>query len=102
MEKQVLSYDERRQALLADGLLIEQIRQRDVAALGELYDRYSPLVYTVTLRITLSDAAAEELLIDVFSTAWHATEQHQRFASTAHWLLDICCRTHAAMAPLAR
>ena len=58
----------------ADRVLIAQIHGRDYSALGVLYDRYGALIYTLALRVTDSEAAAEALVGEVFSKCWHSSE----------------------------
>jgi len=58
----------------ADRALIAQISARDSDALGALYDRYGALIYTLALRITANQPAAEALVGEVFTLCWHATE----------------------------
>ncbi|MEV4613829.1 sigma factor [Kitasatospora sp. NPDC049258] len=52
----------------------EQVRQRlldgEESALGELYDRYAPLVHGLAWRITDDQDAAEQLTREVFGTLW--------------------------------
>lgn len=42
----------------------------DEQVLGELYDRFSPLVYGVALRVTRSREAAEDVTQEVFTSLW--------------------------------
>ena len=49
-----------------DSQLIEQVREGDLEALGELYDRYRLRVYRTALAITRDTAAAEDILQDCF------------------------------------
>lgn len=51
--------------------VIEGIRCRQIAALGELYDRCAPLVYGLATRITGSQAAAENVTQNLFEDCWH-------------------------------
>ncbi len=50
--------------------LIAEIARFKSRALEELYDRYSPIVYTVAKKIAPDDKAAEEVVVDVFSLVW--------------------------------
>lgn len=50
--------------------LAERLKQRDGAALAELYDLYGGLVYSVALRIVRSPGDAEEVTQEVFLYAW--------------------------------
>lgn len=50
--------------------LVSAIRSGDEKAMGELYDRYSGIVYAVALRVLGDAAAAEDVLQDVFMQLW--------------------------------
>jgi len=58
-----------------DWSLLLRIRQRDEAALSELYDRYSGLVYSQAHRILRDAGAAEEVLQDLFYQVWRTAER---------------------------
>ena len=49
-----------------DFVLLERIGARDAAAVGELYDRHSRLLYGLILRILRDRGEAEEILQEVF------------------------------------
>lgn len=53
-----------------DGDLIRRLRQRDPDVLGELYDRYGRIAYTVILRIVRDQAVAEDLVQESFLRVW--------------------------------
>ena len=53
-----------------DAALAAGVRAGDSAALAQLYDRYSSLVYAVALRVLADTAAAEDILQDVFMQLW--------------------------------
>ncbi len=74
----------------SDETLIQLIARSQESALGELYDRYSRLVYSVALN-TLGDAPrAEEVTQDVFERVW---EKARTFDATqgrvVNWLTSI-------------
>lgn len=73
-----------------DAHILGRIQTKDEAALGELYDRYSPLLFPLLLRMTEERGAAEEILQDVFLTVWRssATWDPQR-GSVRAWLVTI-------------
>ena len=50
--------------------LMRRIADQDEAALATLYDRYSSLVFSLTLRIVKERQEAEDLLQDVFLQVW--------------------------------
>lgn len=54
----------------ADSALVAGMRQGSEDALAQLYDRYSPLVYSVALRVLGDTGAAEDLLQEVFMQLW--------------------------------
>lgn len=58
-----------------DRALIARIASSDAGALGVAYDRFSPLVYGVLLRMLQNASAAEELLQEVFWTLWTRPER---------------------------
>ena len=49
---------------------MQKIIDSDAAALEELYDRYSQILYTLINKIIEDNAVAEELLADVFLLVW--------------------------------
>jgi RNA polymerase sigma-70 factor (ECF subfamily) len=55
---------------ISDKELVSRVRAGDQDAMGALYDRYSPLVYAVGLRVLADSAAAEDVLQEVFMQLW--------------------------------
>ena len=53
-----------------DFALVSAIRSRNEAAVAQLYDRYSAIVYSVALRVLGDTAAAEDILQEVFLQLW--------------------------------
>ncbi len=70
--------------------LIQRIQKRDQTALGELYDRYSNLVYNMAAQVLENASSAEEVTQDIFFQVWRWPEkwdpQKGRFTS---WLLTV-------------
>lgn len=70
--------------------LIARMRERDVAALAELYDRHARAAYSLACRIVGSPAEAEDVVQEAFLQVW---QQAGRFdgtrASVLGWLLMI-------------
>jgi len=58
------------QAATADLALVSGIRSGKESAMAQLYDRYSPIVYSVALRVLGDTGAAEDVLQDVFIQLW--------------------------------
>lgn len=50
--------------------LIQRITNRDSKALESLYDRYSPVLYTLVKRILSDKEKSEEILADIFVIIW--------------------------------
>jgi len=70
-----------------DPALIILIIQNNEAALGELYDRYHRLVYSLALNIVGRPEDAEEITLDVFTRIWekaHTYRSERALVST--WL----------------
>jgi len=53
-----------------DSELIQRIAEHDSKAIEQLYDRYSPLLYTLIKKIAVEKEIAEEILSDVFVIIW--------------------------------
>lgn len=75
---------------LDDETLVRLIVQARAEALGELYDRYSRLVFSLALNSVGNPATAEEITQDVFLRVWQRARQyrHDR-AKVSTWLTSI-------------
>jgi len=58
----------------SDTILLSAIRSGDEQAMGQLYGRYSSMVYAVALRVLGDTGAAEDVLQDVFMRLWRSPE----------------------------
>ena len=68
--------------------LLARMAQRDMAALGELYDRFAPRVYGLMAHILPLRDAAEEVLQEVFARLWSESPRlSQEGGSVAAWLV---------------
>ena len=73
-----------------DLILLQRIVARDTAALAELYDRHSRLLFGLILRIVRDRAEAEEILQDVFVRVWtRAALFDARLGGPIAWLVRI-------------
>lgn len=54
----------------ADTTLLDRVRRGDEAAMAVLYDRYSKVVYSVSLRVLREPASAEDVLQEIFMQVW--------------------------------
>ena len=79
-------------AVLAEGdaELVERLRKRDPQALGELYDRYGRVAYSLVFRIVRDTGIAEDLVQETFLRVWSRAQAFdgQRGALGA-WLLAV-------------
>jgi RNA polymerase sigma-70 factor, ECF subfamily len=75
---------------LDDTALVALIARRDEGALSALYDRYSRLAFSLSMRIVGERSLAEEITADSFVSVWRAagsfTEERGRFVT---WLLSV-------------
>jgi RNA polymerase sigma-70 factor (ECF subfamily) len=68
--------------------LLARVARQDVAALGELYDRYAPRVYGLMAHILPSRDAAEDVLQEVFVRLWSESPSlSQEGGSVVAWLV---------------
>jgi RNA polymerase sigma-70 factor (ECF subfamily) len=73
-----------------DFALLERIAARDAAAVGELYDRHSRLLYGLILRILRDRGEAEEILQEVFVLVWNRVATYNPgLGPPAAWLVGI-------------
>ncbi len=54
----------------ADVTLLDRVRRGDEAAMAVLFDRYSKVVYSVSLRVLREPASAEDVLQEIFMQVW--------------------------------
>lgn len=74
---------------------MRRIQAGDSVALGELFDRYTPLLYPVALRILRSTSEAEDAVQDAWVQVWkRAASYDARRGNVAAWLLTVV-RTRA-------
>jgi RNA polymerase sigma-70 factor (ECF subfamily) len=79
---------------LDDQQLVLQVARGDERAFLSLYDRYSPRVYALTLRVLGDSMLAEEATQDTFLKLWSRSRQfNPDRGSLAPWLLTIAHRT---------
>jgi RNA polymerase sigma-70 factor, ECF subfamily len=75
---------------VSDELLLHGVRLRDEQALGQLYDRYGGLVFTLALRVVGDRDLAEEVMQDVFLRCWNGLNQFDATRGTVPaWLFGI-------------
>ena len=75
---------------LDDETLVQLIVQARSEALGELYDRYGRLVFSLALSSVGNPATAEEITQDVFLRVWQRARQYRADrAKVSTWLTSI-------------
>lgn len=75
---------------LTDIELFQKISNRDSKALESLYDRYSPVLYTLVKRIVVEKEIAEEILSDIFVIIWQKSSMFDISSSNLYsWLINL-------------
>ena len=70
--------------------LLQLIAARDTAALAELYDRHSRLLFGLVLRIVRDRGDAEEILQEAFVRVWTRAEMYDaRMGGPLPWLVRV-------------
>lgn len=72
-----------------DAELCSRLQAGDVAALEQLYDRYSRLVYSLALRILTNPQEAEDLTQEVFLTFWRRGQYNPARGSLSSFLTTL-------------
>jgi len=73
-----------------EGDLARRLQSRDAGAMGELYDRYGRLVYSLILRIVRNSAAAEDLVQETFLRVWNRMQGFdQERGALGPWVLTV-------------
>jgi RNA polymerase sigma-70 factor, ECF subfamily len=70
--------------------LLQRIAARDAAALAELYDRHSRLLFSLVVRIVSDRGEAEEILQEVFVRVWTRVDMYDaRMGAPLPWLVRV-------------
>lgn len=78
-----------------DAMLVSAIRSGDEQAMAELYDRYSPIVYSVALRVLGDTAGAEDILQEVFMQLWRSPDLFDASRGSLPGWLAVIARNRA-------
>ena len=66
---------------------MDRVARGDEAALGELYDRYARLIFSVALNVVGNRQSAEEVTLDVFTRLWQKAGTYRaEKAKVVTWL----------------
>ncbi|MEA5448875.1 sigma-70 family RNA polymerase sigma factor [Leptolyngbya sp. CCNP1308] len=71
---------------VSDRDLVARLWDGDTAALATLYDRYSPMVYTLALKMLSNRAEAEDLTQEVFVNFWQRRQYDPDRGSVGSYL----------------
>jgi RNA polymerase sigma-70 factor (ECF subfamily) len=75
---------------LDDVTLLQLMAQGRTEALGELYDRYNRLVFSLALAVVGDDATADEITLDVFTRLWRQSATYRvEKARVTTWMTAI-------------
>jgi RNA polymerase sigma-70 factor (ECF subfamily) len=83
----------------ADGELVARVCEGDLAALGDLYDKYRTQVFRTALAITSNREAAEDILQEVFLKLHRYAERIDQTVPLGPWLYRVTvnlCYTHVS------
>ena len=73
-----------------DAQLLQRIAQQDRQAFSQLYDRYSGVLYSTTLRILNNPEEASDVLQDVFIQIWEKAGSYDpRLGEPFNWALTL-------------
>lgn len=75
---------------LTDLALIKRIQKFDPRALEEIYNRYSPLMFTLIKKICGDEKTSENILVEVFKIIWLKSDQFDiENGSVYTWLITL-------------
>ena len=73
-----------------DGDLAKRLQRREAAALGELYDRYGKLAYSLIFRVVRDPGVAEDLVQETFLRVWNRAQGFDaERGALGPWLLAV-------------
>jgi RNA polymerase sigma-70 factor (ECF subfamily) len=76
-----------------DWMLMHRVAAGDEEAIGELYDRFGPLVYKVAWQFQPSQAEAEDAVQEIFVRLWRTADRFDpRRAKLVTWVMLIARR----------
>ncbi|MFN3374465.1 MAG: RNA polymerase sigma factor [Chloroflexus sp.] len=85
----VQPHDTARLARLSDEALMELVAAGDSAALAQLYDRHSRVVYGLALRMLGAAEPAEEVVQETFWRIWKRSATFQANSAFLPWMFGI-------------
>jgi len=79
----------------SDAMLVSAISSGDEQAMAQLYDRYSPIIYSVALRVLGDTGAAEDILQEVFLQLWRSPAMFDASRGSMPGWLAVIARNRA-------
>ena len=76
-------------------MLVSALRSGDEQAMAQLYERYSPIVYSVAIRVLADTAAAEDILQEVFMQLWRSPDMFDASRGSLPGWLAVIARNRA-------
>lgn len=73
----------------SDDILVRQVQAGDAAAFDALFERYAPRIRPHLVRLVRDDAAADDLLQEVFLRLWTRAEQWEGRGTVSGWLTRV-------------
>ena len=74
----------------ADREIAKGLKNREQDALGQLYDRYGRLVYSIIFRIVKNSAVAEDLVQETFLRVWNRVQGFdEEKGALGPWVLTV-------------
>ena len=81
--------------IITDIQIMNKIKEYNSKALEELYDRYSPILYTLIKKIVPDQTVAEEVLADIFVILWKKGKYFELSNENLYTWLIILARNKA-------
>ena len=73
-----------------DSTLVERLRNRDPDAMGELYDRYSRIAYSLIYRVVRNQSVTEDLVQETFIRVWNRIQAFDvKRGALGPWILTV-------------
>ena len=69
--------------------LLKKIQNGNLSALMTLYDKTSPLLLGLLMRVLGDRAAAEAALLDVYTQVWKQSGSHETGGAPLYWLVTL-------------
>lgn len=81
---------EQNQSSNPDRILIDRVKNRDKAAFGEIYSRFSQIVFNLVYRILKDREEAKEVVQEIFLQVWRkAASYDSERGAVSTWIINI-------------